>query len=413
MRFTAIYTCLFSFALLLISCDYMGTEWTSDVVKDATTETPKSPADSGKLPTPADLIKVPVPSDSTPPKTTVDTLKPPLPADTAKPVIPADTTKPVTPIDSIKPPLPADTVKVPAPVDTVKPPLPVDTLKVPNPVDTTKPPVPVDTIKVPVPVDTTKGTVPVDTVKPTLPPLLLLRSDLEDQTGSCWGSGGPCGVWSSIGGSGARLAEGQSRGTGTKSLSVTFSRNEEVAGASLPISAEVVNVRAWYNFAAGFDFGQGVKIGRLSSFNSSTQMNDIDIIMTVRSAGSVNQCGLTDMADLGLFFNGRPVGYDWGNITAYRKFERGRWYAIEYQVVLNAPGQKNGSVKLWVDGVLAAGKTGINIRGSGGSAVKMNRLRIGGWYSNGANGNGCTHPSQPSTMYVDDVAVGTGYIGVD
>ena len=34
----------------------------------------------------------------------------------------------------------------------------------------------------------------------------------------------------------------------------------------------------------GFDFGQGVKIGRVSSFNEATQANDIDMVMTVRSA---------------------------------------------------------------------------------------------------------------------------------
>jgi hypothetical protein len=43
--------------------------------------------------------------------------------------------------------------------------------------------------------------------------------------------------------------------------------------------------------------------------------------------------------------------------------------------------------------------------------VKINRVRLGGWYSNSANGNSCASPSQPSTMYIDDLAVGTSYIG--
>jgi hypothetical protein len=263
----------------------------------------------------------------------------------------------------------------------------------------------------------------VDTAKPNLPlPAAvpaLLRANLDDQLSSCWGARGgsgyshaSCGVWSQIGSFGSKLAEGLGRG-GSKALSVTFSRNEEVAGASLPVSADTVNVRAWYNFAPGFDFGQGVKIGRISSFNEATQMNDIDIIMTVRSAGGSGQCGTTGMADLGLFFNGRPVGYDWGAITAPRSFQPGTWHSLEYQVALNTPGRSNGSVKLWVDGVLAAQRTGLNIRGGGGSSVKLNRLRIGGWYSNSAGGNGCADPAQPSTMLIDDVAVGKGYIGLD
>ena len=187
-----------------------------------------------------------------------------------------------------------------------------------------------------------------------------------------------------------------------------------MAGAGLTLSANVVNVRAWYNFGSGFDFGQGIKIGRVSSFNESTQMNDIDIVMTVRSrqGGSSVQMGTTDMSDMGLFFNGRPVGFDWGNITSTRTFQRNRWYAIEYQVFLNTPGMKDGWVKIWVDGALAAQKTGINIRGNGGYTVKLNRIRLGGWYSNSANGNGYSNPSQPSTVYIDDVAVGTAYIGL-
>jgi hypothetical protein len=249
---------------------------------------------------------------------------------------------------------------------------------------------------------------------------VLFRTDLEGESMSCWNNGrnssgyapAACGEWGSIGAWGAKLTEWKTRRSGSKAMSFTFGKNEDVAGSSLTLSANVVNVRAWYNFAPGFDFGQGIKIGRVQSFNSTTQMNDIDIVMTVRSSGSVNQCGTTDMHDMGLFFNGRPVGFDWGNITSTRRFERGRWYAIEYQVFLNTPGVRDGWVKIWVDGTLAAQKTGLNIRGNGGYTTKLNRIRLGGWYSNSANGNySCSSPSQPSTVSIDDVAVGTAYIG--
>lgn len=248
---------------------------------------------------------------------------------------------------------------------------------------------------------------------------ILYRNDLEDQSMACWNnsrnSSGyattACGEYGSIGAWGAKLAEGSTRRSGTKAMSFTFSKNEDVAGAGLTLSANVVNVRAWYNFKSGFDFGQGIKIGRVQSFNEATQLNDIDIVMTVRSRQSSQQCGTSDMYDMGLFFNGRPVGFDWGNITSTRTFARDRWYAIEYQVFLNTPGMKDGWVKIWVDGVLAAQKTGLNIRGLGGSTVKLNRIRLGGWYSNSANGASCSSPAQPSTVFIDDVAVGTAYIG--
>ncbi|HKP95687.1 MAG TPA: hypothetical protein VJ385_08010 [Fibrobacteria bacterium] len=247
---------------------------------------------------------------------------------------------------------------------------------------------------------------------------ILWRSDFEDQTPSCWGARNSsgyataaCGEFGGIGSWGAKLDEYGTRRSGSKSLAVTYVKNEDVAGATLTLSANVVDVRAYYYFGTGYDFGQGVKIARVQSFNESTQLNDIDIVMTVRSRGGIDQCGTTDMSDMGLFFNGRPVGFDWGNLTSARTFQRNRWYAIEYQVFLNTPGVKDGWVKIWVDGVEAASKTGLNIRGNGGWNVKLNRIRLGGWYSNSANGNICPNPSQPSTMYVDDVAVGTQYIG--
>jgi hypothetical protein len=244
------------------------------------------------------------------------------------------------------------------------------------------------------------------------------RNGFEDQASSCWGARSSsgyatssCGEFGNIGSWGAKLESNGIRHSGTNAMSVTYAKNEDVAGASLTLNADVVDVRAWYYFGTGYDFGQGVKIARVQSFNPSTQMNDIDMVMTVRSSGGANQCGTTDMSDLGMFFNGRPVGFDWGNLTANKSFQRNRWYAIEYQVSLNTPGQSNGWVKVWVDGVPAASKTGLNIRGNGGSIVKINRVRLGGWYSNSANGNSCASPSQPSTMYIDDLAVGTSYIG--
>ena len=247
---------------------------------------------------------------------------------------------------------------------------------------------------------------------------ILWKSDLEDQNSSCWDPRNTsgyvttaCGEWGGIGSHGAKLAVNGVRRSGSKALSFTYGKNEDVAGAGLTLSANVVNVRAYYYFAPGYDFGQGVKIARVQSFNESTQLNDVDIVATVRSRGGINQCGTTDMSEMGLFFNGRPVGFDWGNVTVPVGFQRGRWYEMEYQVFLNTPGMKDGWVKIWIDGVLAAQKTGLNIRGTGGSTVKLNRIRVGGWYSNSANGNSCPSPAQASTMYVDDVAVSTQYIG--
>jgi hypothetical protein len=249
----------------------------------------------------------------------------------------------------------------------------------------------------------------------------LFRSDFEGEDPACWGdrseSGyakAPCGNWGAIGPAGALLMEDETARSGAKSLQVTFDRNESRGGATLSLSADVAHVRAWYRFGEGFDFGQGIKVGRIRSFNHATQENDIDIIMTVRSSGDTAQCGTTDMADLGLFYNGKPEGYDWGHLIAPVRFERNRWYAVEYAVALNDPGTANGSIRLWVDGREVGSREGLNLRGKAGPAVKLNKIMLGGWYSNGALGNAdCADPFTPSTFRMDDVAVGSGYIGTD
>lgn len=248
---------------------------------------------------------------------------------------------------------------------------------------------------------------------------LLLATDLEDESTDCWNGNrtdktanpAGCGDFKSIGFRPFSLAENGIAHSGRKAIDITYARNEEVGGTNVGISAEAVNVRAYYYFEPGFDFGQGMKIGRVSSFNASTQKNDVDIILEARSAKG-NQCGVTDMRDVGLFFNGAPKGSDWGNVASTMSFERGRWYSLEYQVVLNTPGKADGIVRLWVDGVQVAEKTNLKIRGKMGHEVKLNTVKIGGWYSNGAGGNSCANPSQPARMHMDDIVISKSYIGL-
>ncbi len=246
---------------------------------------------------------------------------------------------------------------------------------------------------------------------------LPFLTDLESESPECWGrrdakgfNRAGCGNFSNIGPHGMALVKDGIRHSGSQALRATYTRNEDVAGSVLRVDEENIHVRTHFYFDKGFDFGQGVKIGRVSSFNDSKQANDIDIILAVGSSAG-QQCGTTDMGYLGLHFNGRPTGYDWGSITPSVRFQREKWYSVEYQVKLNRPGQRDGEVRLWVDGNLVGEKTGINIRGGGGSGVRLNRVLIGGWYSNSARGNSCANPSQPSRLYMDDIEIARQYIG--
>lgn len=46
------------------------------------------------------------------------------------------------------------------------------------------------------------------------------------------------------------------------------------------------------------------------------------------------------------------------------KLDRGRWVGIEQEVVLNTPGQKNGQLRLWVDGTMRIERKQISMRAS-------------------------------------------------
>jgi hypothetical protein len=243
----------------------------------------------------------------------------------------------------------------------------------------------------------------------------LLNTGFEGESASCWNHVGitaGCGDFLNMGGNapGAfALSENGVAHGGKKAVQITYAKNEELAGTDVNIKSDVVNVRAWYYFDEGFDFGQGMKIGRVSSFNTSTHLNDIDIILEIRSAIGTNQCGTSDMRDVGLFFNGAPKGSDWGSISSSMTFNRKQWYAIEYQVKLNAPGKADGSVSLWVDGALKVEKKNLSIRGSG--TAPLNTVKIGGWYSNGLGGNSCPNPASVSRLYMDDVVIAKSFIG--
>jgi hypothetical protein len=245
-----------------------------------------------------------------------------------------------------------------------------------------------------------------------------LASDLEEQDQACWDNRlagfnrAGCGPFHGIGSFPLALAADGVAHSGKKAMRITYAANEELGGSNVGILADTVNVRTYFYFDEGFDFGQGMKIGRVQSFNAASQMNDIDVILQCRSVNGADQCGVTDMYQLGLHYNGRPLNSDWGAVSADVKFERAKWYAVEYQVILNTPGRSDGIGRMWVDGKLVGERKDLRIRGTFGSDVKLNTVRVGGWYSNGGGGNACANPSKPSRLYMDDVAIAKGYIGL-
>ena len=250
------------------------------------------------------------------------------------------------------------------------------------------------------------------------PALILFQSDFEQEDMNCWatrasdGWNSPgCNGWIEIGGTVISLVQNQTRRSGTKSLRIEYTQDEQQGGATREINHDHVYVRFFEYYATDFDFAAGMKTGRISSFNGNTNNYDIILYSGARSSNPLNSsdfCGTNDMETLTLGYNGGPL--DWGDVSGNVAMQRGRWYCVEYEVQLNTPGQSNGAVRVWVDDALQAQRTNFNIRGN--VTALLNRVMIGGWYSNSAAGqNSCPNPQSASVRYIDDVVIATERIG--
>jgi hypothetical protein len=82
--------------------------------------------------------------------------------------------------------------------------------------------------------------------------------------------------------------------------------------------------------------------------------------------------------------------------------ERDRWICYELMVKANTPGKRDGRIAFWIDGKLAADFQNLRLRDV--DALKANRVSLGLYTKNEAI-------KGPCSMWYDDVAVATSYIG--
>jgi hypothetical protein len=64
-------------------------------------------------------------------------------------------------------------------------------------------------------------------------------------------------------------------------------------------------------------------------------------------------------ADIYSQIPGLPEGRSLGNDRHGFQLTRGQWMSLEQEVVLNTPGQKDGLIRVWVDGALRYEKKGL------------------------------------------------------
>ncbi len=100
-----------------------------------------------------------------------------------------------------------------------------------------------------------------------------------------------------------------------------------------------------------------------------------------------------------------PDGHYWGNMLGPKEKERfvperGRWYCLEHMIKANRPGTADGELAAWIDGKLYIHYK--NIRWRSAPRVKLKRFGIGVYIHSAKKDN---------TVWYDDIALSTGYIG--
>lgn len=98
-------------------------------------------------------------------------------------------------------------------------------------------------------------------------------------------------------------------------------------------------------------------------------------------------------------------GNYWGNMLGPDPNERvtitrDKWYCLEHMLRANTVGKADGELAAWIDGKLYIHYRGIRWRTSGD--VKLKRFNIGVYVHRAAKDN---------TVWYDDVALSTGYVG--
>lgn len=91
----------------------------------------------------------------------------------------------------------------------------------------------------------------------------------------------------------------------------------------------------------------------------------------------------------------------WGNPLS--TISPGRWYCIEQRLKLNTPGDSDGILEVWVDGVKILSETALMFRKS--SELKIEKVWFNYYFG------GVDKPKFPFNIYMDNIVIASEYIG--
>lgn len=103
----------------------------------------------------------------------------------------------------------------------------------------------------------------------------------------------------------------------------------------------------------------------------------------------------------------QPKGREWWLATVDQsrapRSESGRWYCVEYAATMNTPGQADGRVQGWIDGVQVYDVRDCLIRDADQSELQWRRWWLGPYFHGGT--------TREQASYLDSLVIATSYIG--
>lgn len=224
----------------------------------------------------------------------------------------------------------------------------------------------------------------------------------------------PCNEFTFLGESDAiELVQTPLAPSGQAALKISHRFDEERGQAVLPIEGtDYLRTEQLIYFSPEYDFGFGQKIHRIYS---ADEIENVNFEMVVMAWGRAlpgyddhDMSGINDTRFLSLSYNGsKNPDLAWGSAWSDDfRLQREVWHKLTTEVQLNDPGQQNGWVKLYVDDVLVAELSGLEIRDTHDHL--FNRVLVGGWYSNGAAGlNPAVDPQGTTYKLIDSILIST------
>ncbi len=175
----------------------------------------------------------------------------------------------------------------------------------------------------------------------------------------------------------------------------------------IPDQQGTIYLRFYVKYSPGYKFnwntsvqppeGEQQKVAYLRALSGGNMAWRIEIDNFGRNGGASGEFGVDlNVHNTFLKYN---QGHD-VNVVG------GQWYAIELMAQLNTPGQTNGAIKMWIDGVLVISNSGLDMRqGAGPASTPINDV----WFTSYYGGPTDPHPAQ--YIYYDNFVVSSNYIG--